>query len=211
MRITSYGHSCLLVETGTTRILVDPGTFSADDLPAVDAVLVTHQHADHAEPGRVRGLVSGGAALYVESGAAATLRAAGVDLPLQEVEVGQTYVVAGVDVEVVGGQHAVIHADIPRVGNVGYVLSAEGTRLFHPGDAYEYRPARVDVLAVPLSAPWAAVKETIEFVRAVGAPTAVPIHDGMLRDFARPVYLRHVENLGGSRVHDLAVAGPYEP
>ena len=51
MRITSLGHACLLVETGDQRILIDPGTFSPgfQDLTDLDAIVVTHQHADHVD------------------------------------------------------------------------------------------------------------------------------------------------------------------
>ena len=48
--------------------------------------------------------------------------------------------VGDVLVTAVGGQHAIIHRDIPRIGNVGYVLRSEGEpTLFHPGDAYDAR------------------------------------------------------------------------
>jgi L-ascorbate metabolism protein UlaG (beta-lactamase superfamily) len=57
MRITHFGHACVLVEIGntlrtTTRILLDPGSFSTGlaDLGPVDAVLVTHEHVDHVDP-----------------------------------------------------------------------------------------------------------------------------------------------------------------
>jgi len=41
MRITHLGHSCLLVEGGGVRILVDPGNFSSgfEELRGLDAVL----------------------------------------------------------------------------------------------------------------------------------------------------------------------------
>ena len=45
---------------------------------------------------------------------------------------------------------------VPRCTNVGVVLQADGEpSLYHPGDAYDGEPGEVDVLAVPLNAPWA--------------------------------------------------------
>ena len=41
--------------------------------------------------------------------------------------------------------------------------------LFHPGDSFDTVPDGIDIIAVPAYGPWAAMKETIDFVRAVGA------------------------------------------
>jgi L-ascorbate metabolism protein UlaG (beta-lactamase superfamily) len=45
IRITHYGHACVLAElAGRTRVLFDPGTYSAgfEELTGLDAVLITH-------------------------------------------------------------------------------------------------------------------------------------------------------------------------
>ena len=59
MQITHLGHSCVLLEVADQRILIDPGNFS--DVSAVrdlTAVLVTHQHPDHADPEQWPGLLA---------------------------------------------------------------------------------------------------------------------------------------------------------
>src|SRR5215218_11221979 len=59
MRLTKLGHSCLLVEEGGARLLLDPGTLSGgfEELEGLTAVLFTHQHADHLDQARLRGLL----------------------------------------------------------------------------------------------------------------------------------------------------------
>src|SRR5699024_11092648 len=85
-------------------------------------------------------------------------------------------------IRAVGGRHAIIHPDIPRVGNCGIVLAAEdGPRLGITGDSLE--PVSefhgIDALAFAVVAPWSKMSETIDFLRAVGPRLALPVHDGV--------------------------------
>lgn len=213
MRLTHLGHSCLLLESGDDRVLIDPGTFSDfDGVSPLDAIFVTHQHADHLDVGKVPGVLEGnpGVALHAEPQTVKVLSELGVSA--HETAPGRTVQVGRLTVTPVGELHAVIHEYLPRVGNLGLVVTEpDGPTVFHPGDALDADPGvPVDLLGVPLNAPWCAVKETIAFVRRIGPGAIVPIHDGLLRPMARAMYLKHVTDFGlegGVTVHDLAGAG----
>lgn len=212
MRITHVGHACLVVEAGGQRLLIDPGTFADgwETATGLDAVLITHTHPDHCDRDRLPALLAANADALVaaEPELAAELSAAG--LTVQPLPAGSVLQVGAVAVTAVGGRHAVIHADIPRVGNVGVLVQAAGEpTLLHPGDSYETTPSGVDLLAVPLNAPWAAFKETVEFVRAVAPRVAFPIHDGLLNDRGRALYLRQLTALSRTEVRDLAGGSPH--
>ncbi|MFY0408827.1 MBL fold metallo-hydrolase [Solicola sp. PLA-1-18] len=199
MQITRYGHAALLVEAAGTRVLLDPGTFSLDSafaLTGLDAVVITHQHPDHVDVERLPGLVEAnqGALLLADPQTVDQLGAAWT-----ATEAGTSWEVGSLSLTGVGERHAVIHPDIPRIGNVGQLVTGENEPvLFHPGDTYEYAPDGVDVLAVPLSAPWAKSSETVEFVRQVAARVVLPIHDCTVSELARPMYWGNVANLGGT-------------
>ena len=110
----------------------------------------------------------------------------------------------------VGALHAFNHQWIPTVANVGVRLDAAGEpSLFHPGDAYDGEPGDIDVLAVPINAPWCAVRDSIDFVRRLAPRSMVPIHDGLVAPPGRALYLTHIATNGGDdlTLHDLAGRG----
>ena len=209
MQVTHFGHSCVLLDTGAARLLIDPGNFSRDfeGVTGLDAVLVTHQHPDHLDPERLPALLRANpdARLVVDSGSAEQLGSAGLGVDHETVAPGTTLEIAGARVEVLGGQHAVIHPDIPRIANNGYLV--DGTH-FHPGDALDTVPENLEVLFLPTAAPWQKLADAVTYLREVAPRTAVPIHQGIL---AVPgMYYGHFERLGPEKT-TVKVLDPATP
>ena len=210
MRLTKFGHSCLLVEEGQARMLLDPGNLSAgfEQLQGLTAVLFTHQHGDHLDPERLQGLLdrNPGVRVVSDEGSAGALAGAGAEV--QVVHAGDELDGGGIGVGVLGRDHAVIHPDIPVVPNVGYLV---GGRLFHPGDAFTPPGQPVEVLAVPAAAPWLKLSEAIDYLRAVRPRVAVPVHDRVLSEAGTSIHYRQLEQLGAGDGTTLRVLDDGQP
>lgn len=204
MQLRHLGHASMLVETERARILIDPGALSDrwHDAQDLDVIAITHQHADHVDIDRLPTLLAANPAAALLADRATADLLASHDVTARPVGGGDTTTVGDLTLEVVGATHAEIHPDIPRIPNVGYLIGEDdGARLLHPGDALEVTP-QVDVLALPLVAPWARVADVVDYARQVAAPNVVPIHDAIASQVGRAVHLR----LLGQLVDDVTVA-----
>lgn len=217
MQITHLGHSCVLLEVADQRLLIDPGTFSDfDGVGDLTAVLVTHQHPDHLDPARWAQLLADNPSARVLLEPTTTdevAEASGEHRDrLESMRSGSDVELGRVTVSPVGQRHAFIHDFVPWIDNTGLVVRADGEpTVFHPGDALDAEPGHVDVLLVPVNAPWARVGDTVSFVRRIAPARVVPIHDGLLNDTGRKMYLHHIGTFGadgGIDVLDLRDQGP---
>jgi L-ascorbate metabolism protein UlaG (beta-lactamase superfamily) len=195
MRLTKFGHSCLLVEEGGARLLLDPGGYSEgfEALEGLTAICVTHQHPDHLDTGRLRALLDAnpGARVVSDEGSAPALGEAGAEVEV--VGDGDELTLGGLEVRVAGRDHAVVHPDVPVVPNVGYLV---GGRLFHPGDAFTVPEEPVELLAVPAGAPWLKLAEAVDYLRRVGPRVAFPVHEKVLSERGQALHYGQLERLG---------------
>lgn len=209
MKLTKKKHSCVRLEKDGRALVIDPGVFTEEDAAVgADAVLITHEHPDHFEEGRLRAALEGNPAaeLWTLRSVAEQVSAA---FPgrVHTVGHGDTFTAAGFEVRVHGELHAVIHPEIPRITNVGFLVDGS---VFHPGDAFTVPDEPVETLMLPVMAPWNKIAEVIEYVREVKPLRTYDIHDALLAELARPVYDTHLTNLSGADHARLAPGGSAE-
>lgn len=208
MRITKFGHACLRIESGEAVVVIDPGAFTeqSEAVEGATAVLVTHEHPDHWTVDHLR---RAQAPVHTIAAVAAQVRDADPEVAeqLRVVRPGERIDV-GVPVEVVGEKHAVIHPDLPHFDNSGFLLDVEGTTIFHPGDALTVPDRTVDLLLLPVSAPWLKISEAIDFARAVAAPRNIGIHDAIYSETGHKVVTSHLERFLGEQGGSYARVAP---
>lgn len=176
--MTKLGHSCVRLEKDGASLVLDPGVWSgADALAGADAVLITHEHADHLDTSVVRAALERNAGLQLWTNSAVADQFAGYGGRVRAVGHGDTFTAAGFDVHVHGQRHAAIHPDLPVVPNVGFAVDGN---LFHPGDAFTVPDEPVETLLLPISAPWLKASEMFDYARAVQPRISYAIHDEIL-------------------------------
>jgi L-ascorbate metabolism protein UlaG (beta-lactamase superfamily) len=188
MRVTKFGHSCFLVEESKAKILFDPGDFSEsqNSVIDIDAVLVTHEHPDHFSPESLRTILKNNptAKIFTNQGTGSALSSE--KFSYMRIGDGESTEIKGTTIRGEGVEHAIIHPEITRIKNTGYLIA---DRLYYPGDALYVPKVSVEILALPVAAPWLKISEAIEYALAVKPRVVFPVHDGML----------HPDRLGATR------------
>ncbi len=180
MKITKFGHCCLLIEEAGVRILTDPGIYSTqqNEVKNIDFVLITHEHVDHFHIDSLKTFLINNpqAKVITNKSVAALLEKDGIAFNV--VENGQNSDANGVLIEGFGESHAIMHVSIPSVQNTGYFIA---NKLFYPGDAFTNPGRAVEILALPVAGPWMRLSEAIDYALEIKPKTCFPVHEGILK------------------------------
>ena len=180
MKIKKLGHCFLQIEHKGKRILTDPGAYSEgyEDVKNVDIILITHEHLDHIHIPALEIICKNNpdAKIITNKGVGAILEEKKINFHL--LAGGDSENIKEIMFEAVGTKHQEIYKEIGQVENTGYLIDE---KLFYPGDAFTLINKPVDILALPVEAPWMKISEAIEYALAIKPKVCFPVHDGRLR------------------------------
>ncbi len=175
MRITKYPQSCLLIEKDSKRLLIDPGSFvtqqhSVDDLLPLDAILITHEHPDHADPSLLQSLVDKVKIPVIANESTARVLGPVVTRAIHDKE---EFEVAGFKVMAADLPHCLMVDGSEGPQNTGYLID---TTFFTPGDGTDIDSIKAKNAAVPIAGPDISPHDVYHLIKQIGCTTVIPMH-----------------------------------
>ena len=188
MKISKHIHSCLLVEEQGKAVLIDPGSYTLqetalniEDLKQLDAVLITHEHADHVSLELLRRIME-----KFPDIAILTNKQVAAKLAREHIEVFKKEEPSFIKKQ--NAPHEKILGAIPE-NTLFHVFG----KLTHPGDSFQFAKTK-EILALPIQAPWGSMVQAVEKAVEIKPKLVIPIHDWHLRDEARKHFYDAAEN-----------------
>lgn len=179
MKITKYEHACLDITKDSERLIIDPGVFSASlkDYSNISVLVITHMHGDHLDQEKVQAIISNNPTvqIYTTQEVADQLNAGQVTVA----ETNKPYAINSFTLEFFGEKHAEIDPQTPVAQNIAVLVN---NQLFYPGDSFTQCPKPFHTLAIPASAPWLRVGETLPLFENSQCEQVFPTHDALLSE-----------------------------
>ena len=177
MKLTKFQHACVVVEDDATTTIIDLGTFTHDFIPPkhIDIIIVTHNHPDHFDEPRIRALLE--AHPHATLVAHESISGKFTDYTTIAATPREPITIGSMTLQYFGGEHAPIAPSLPTPPNLGILIN---NRFYYPGDSFTIPPVPVEILALPVSAPWLKLSEVFSFLSTVKPPIAFPTHDAIL-------------------------------
>ncbi len=177
MKIKKIGHCCLIIDVNGKRIMTDPGSYTVVEQEiekSIDLVVITHEHQDHLHIESLKKILNNNPQAIIVTNTSVGKLLDEAQIKYQKLEDGQSGNFAEVYLEAHGDMHAEIYEEFGQVQNTGYFITE---KLFYPGDAFTNPNKKVDILALPVLAPWLKIKESIDYGILLQPRICFPVHD----------------------------------
>ena len=200
MKLKWLGHASWKLKAGGKTIYIDP--YEGDYDEKADIILASHSHTDHCEPSKVKEATGEGTVVIAPADCAEKIGAPVKSLkPGEKAEFGEVTVkaVEAYNLKRFRSPGVPFH---PKGLGVGYIVKAEGKKIYHVGDS-DYIPEMdelkdIDVLLIPSGGTYTMdAEDAAEATVAINPKIAVPVH---IWDTDPGEYKKKVEAASGVKV-----------
>ncbi|MBQ1311628.1 MAG: MBL fold metallo-hydrolase [Blautia sp.] len=182
-------HDIRVLTHSSIRISTDPGVLYVDPFKVegephdADYILVTHDHFDHFSPEDIEKIYKSGTKLIVP----ANMEKKAHDVSelvdrIIPVHPGESYEIDGLSIETVPAYNRLKPFHPKSSGWVGYIVAADGERIYIAGDTdvtRENSAVKCDVALVPAGGTYTMnASEAAKLVNTIRPKTAIPTHYG---------------------------------
>jgi L-ascorbate metabolism protein UlaG (beta-lactamase superfamily) len=175
-KLSWLGHDSIRFQDKKT-VYFDPFQIAAG--PPADLILISHDHFDHCSPEDVAKIQTKDTFILTEPESAKKLTGR-----VETMRPGDVRQWEGFTIEAVPSYNT--DKDFhPKKNNwLGFVLTVEGVRIYHPGDADfipEMKSLKADIAFLPVSGTYVmTARQAAEAARAIKPQIAVPMHYGAI-------------------------------
>ena len=187
INLTYYGHSCFELQTGPTRMIIDPfltgnpmASKKAKDVKA-DFVLVTHAHGDHL--GDAVEIAKANGATVISNYEIASY-CQGKGTKAHPMHIGGSAPFSFGRVKLTIAHHGSSFPDWSYGGNpCGFIVTAQGKRIYHSGDTGLFYDMKligeegIDVALLPIGDNFTmGTDDALRAVKLIKPHVAIPMH-----------------------------------
>jgi L-ascorbate metabolism protein UlaG (beta-lactamase superfamily) len=175
--ITWLGHDAFQI-AASKMIYIDPFQLAGDLEPA-DVICITHEHYDHCSPEDVVPIRREDTVVVAAESCRGKVKG-----DVRFVKAGDKVTVDDLVIEAIPAYNVNKRFHPKEAGGVGYLLSVDGSRIYHAGDTDpipEMEGLDVDIALLPVSGVYVATaEEAVEAANKIGPKLVIPMHYGSI-------------------------------
>lgn len=185
MKITRFAQSCLLIEIGGKKILIDPGVIKFDESYlekewlGIDFILITHKHADHCNVVVIEKIVEkNNSIIFSSKEVSESFPSLNINIVKEKDVVNLKYFKIEV-VKAIHGWIPVLKGGKEIFENIGFIIDDGKNRLYHTSDTICFENNyECDFLFVPVGNHGLVMGpfEAALFSKEVNAKIVFPFH-----------------------------------
>ena len=188
MQVTKFIHSCLFIEEGGKKFLIDPGNYTKEaaalnvsSLGSLDYLLITHEHPDHLDLSLIKEIVEKFPNIKIMSNHSVKtlLEKEGINVLTESDQMVRLETVP----------HEKVFGSNPPEN----IMITIADKLVDPGDSHHFQ-TKAPILALPVQAPWGSLTQAVELAESLKPQIILPIHDWHWNDQARQMLYKRLED-----------------